>query len=278
MANRNQQRGGQHAQEHYSQGSRNQMGGSGQGDPNQQSAFQGNQGQFGGNYGPDTNYQGSQPYGNHENQGGYQGYNRDPNTNFGNNSQTGGQSGNSANYGLSRDAGYNPRETNANDLWEAENSRGPRGYGHSQGYGGPLSHPDDVQRGTQGGLGGQQQYNRFQQSGSNQGGQYNPSLNTSRGGNEYGGYEANYAGQHHDPDYHQWRNEQIRGLDNDYKAWREERYSNFSNEFGEWRRGRQNKQSTGGSSSGSQGSGESDSSSTTGNASQGSAGTSPKGK
>ena len=42
-----------------------------------------------------------------------------------------------------------------------------------------------------------------------------------------------------DPDYLQWRNEQMRKLDDDYLQWRKERYSKFSAEFNEWRqRGR----------------------------------------
>ncbi len=55
-----------------------------------------------------------------------------------------------------------------------------------------------------------------------------------------GDYERSSAtrGQHHDPDYLQWRGEQMRGLDDDYQAWREERYANFSNDFGEWRKNR----------------------------------------
>lgn len=36
---------------------------------------------------------------------------------------------------------------------------------------------------------------------------------------------------HHDPDYDQWRSEQLRNLDKDYEDWRKERYSKFSEEF-----------------------------------------------
>ena len=212
MANKNQQRGGQHSQDQSFHGSRNQMGQyseGGQSSRDQQSAFQDNQGQLGGN------------------------------------------------YGLSRDAGYNPRETNANDNWEPENSRGPRGYGHSQAYGGPLGYQDDSHRGEQ----SWQQFNdRFSRSGA-------------QGGNTQGGFESHSGtgGQHHDPDYHQWRSDQIRGLDSDYKAWRDERYSKFSSEFGEWRKGRKDTQS-------SIGSGDSESSSPTGSAGQGNLGASPKSK
>ncbi len=41
-----------------------------------------------------------------------------------------------------------------------------------------------------------------------------------------------------DPDYHQWRNEQLSALDADYQAWRDERYKKFSDEFSQWRSGR----------------------------------------
>ena len=43
---------------------------------------------------------------------------------------------------------------------------------------------------------------------------------------------------HHDPDYHQWREEQIRNLDNDYQSWRQDRYRKFSDEFNTWRASR----------------------------------------
>lgn len=43
---------------------------------------------------------------------------------------------------------------------------------------------------------------------------------------------------HHDPDYQQWRTEQLRNLDNDYEAWRGERYKKFSDEFNTWRSNR----------------------------------------
>ena len=45
-------------------------------------------------------------------------------------------------------------------------------------------------------------------------------------------------GRHWDPDYHQWREEQIRRLDDDYDAYRKERYGKFSEEFDSWRSNR----------------------------------------
>lgn len=41
-----------------------------------------------------------------------------------------------------------------------------------------------------------------------------------------------------DPDYHQWRDEQLNALDDDYRAWRGERYQKFADEFSQWRSGR----------------------------------------
>lgn len=62
--------------------------------------------------------------------------------------------------------------------------------------------------------------------------------------NWHGGGDRSNAQQHgqqggrFDPDYEQWRQEQMRSLDDDYHAWRTERYRKFSDEFGEWRKNR----------------------------------------
>lgn len=42
-----------------------------------------------------------------------------------------------------------------------------------------------------------------------------------------------------DPDYTQWRSEQLRSFDDDYRNWRKERYGKFSDEFNQWRQSRQ---------------------------------------
>ncbi len=42
-----------------------------------------------------------------------------------------------------------------------------------------------------------------------------------------------------DPDYHQWRSEQMRALDADYRNWRQDRYQKFSDEFSSWRQQQQ---------------------------------------
>lgn len=41
--------------------------------------------------------------------------------------------------------------------------------------------------------------------------------------------------RHHDPDYHQWRTEQMRRLDEDYRLWRQDRYKKFTEDFDTWR-------------------------------------------
>lgn len=75
-------------------------------------------------------------------------------------------------------------------------------------------------------------------------------------GNQFGGYgDANFQqagarGRHHDPDYHQWRTEQMNRLDEDYEAFRRERYNKFSEEFNTWRSGRGGEQSAQGQSQG----------------------------
>lgn len=41
--------------------------------------------------------------------------------------------------------------------------------------------------------------------------------------------------RHIDPDYHQWRSEQLRQMDAEYDEWRKERYQRFSDDFNGWR-------------------------------------------
>ncbi len=50
-----------------------------------------------------------------------------------------------------------------------------------------------------------------------------------------GGEDSNHR---FDPDYHEWRAEQMRQLDRDYAVWRQERYRKFAEEFETWRRQR----------------------------------------
>lgn len=50
---------------------------------------------------------------------------------------------------------------------------------------------------------------------------------------------------HHDPDYQQWRQEQMRLLDEDYQSWRQERYQKFADDFNTWRSSRTQPSSSG---------------------------------
>ena len=54
-------------------------------------------------------------------------------------------------------------------------------------------------------------------------------------------------GRHSDPDYQQWRDEQLRRFDDDFEAFRRERYGKFATEFDAWR---SNRASQGGSNEG----------------------------
>ncbi len=62
----------------------------------------------------------------------------------------------------------------------------------------------------------------------------------SRGQYRYGGgaQEVRERSRRFDPDYYQWRSEQLNALDADYQTWREERYKKFADEFSQWRSGR----------------------------------------
>ncbi len=53
-----------------------------------------------------------------------------------------------------------------------------------------------------------------------------------------GAQEEGEQSRQFEPDYHQWRNEQLSVLDADYQAWRGERYKKFASEFNQWRSGR----------------------------------------
>lgn len=54
-------------------------------------------------------------------------------------------------------------------------------------------------------------------------------------------------GRRYDPDYEQWRNEQMRQLDEDFEAYRRERYGKFAEDFNAWRARRTSAQADGGS-------------------------------
>lgn len=61
-------------------------------------------------------------------------------------------------------------------------------------------------------------------------------------GNQGGQQSARDYGSSHqdllDPDYQQWRSEQMRSFDDDYRNWRQERFRRFSDDFTNWRKGR----------------------------------------
>jgi len=108
---------------------------------------------------------------------------------------------------------------------------GQQGGRHSPGWGrpaGPWQGPGrPYERGRQGyggepGQGGQQGY-----------GGYGEGRQTGYPG------QPDLRGSDHDADYHQWREEQLRHLDNDYQTWRQDRYRRFSDEFNSWRQARQ---------------------------------------
>jgi hypothetical protein len=79
------------------------------------------------------------------------------------------------------------------------------------------------------------------------GGSQSGNYGVERGDDRYGrqgygqsGWQQDHEGGQHrfDPDYQQWREEQIRNLDEDYRTYRQERYKKFSAEFDSWRKNR----------------------------------------
>lgn len=62
------------------------------------------------------------------------------------------------------------------------------------------------------------------------------------GGADARGAGGQPPGEDFASDYHRWRADQLRQLDEDYRAWRQERYQQFSQEFGQWRAQQQQQQ------------------------------------
>ncbi len=125
---------------------------------------------------------------------------------------------------------YERRGWHAQDGRDPSAGRNPGGPGtHAYGYG-----YDDGQHRYQGGAGG-----------------YRSNAGPYAGSQTYGGYgdqlgygsgsDRQERGRAHDPDYQQWREQQLRRLDEDYASWRGERYQKFSEEFDQWRRNREGK-------------------------------------
>jgi len=198
-------------------GNRQQMGGPEYGDRGQQSAFQDNPSQYSGHYGAESNYSGARQQGGFDPRADARGYE--------------GNYGSSSGLGNANPYGGSSYETNArgDEYYDTRSHMREPWQGDNRARGGLQGSQDDAYRGRQGGFG--------------------------RGSNRYGTagddyQDLNAKRSHHDPDYQQWREEQIRGLDDDYKAWRDERYSTFSNEFGEWRKNRKNRSSSGAASAG----------------------------
>ena len=238
MSHRNDQ---QHRQQGNGAQHRNQMGGEYYGPRNQQSAYQGSTGQYGGNYGADTNYNGPQQHGAYETQGNIRGNEDSFNRSFG---TEGGRDypdhrdqdytyGTRGNYSGGGDV-LTPYERNTfrgrysqarpdygaqagglQDYYNRGFNRGRQPDQFAQGYGTRPYGDYDPDYGVRGGY---------------------PGYRDDNGQGSYGQQQA--ARPHYDPDYHQWRNEQLRGLDDDYHAWRSERYNNFTQEFDAWRKNR----------------------------------------
>ena len=121
------------------------------------------------------------------------------------------------------------------------------GYGNEPGYGwreeldqGRFQQRGRFGQGPQGGM--REEYGRREQR--------DPYTGYAMGSPRYGddaGWGREDAGQrqYFDPDYYQWRNEQMSALDDDYRNWRQDRYKKFSDEFSTWRNSRQKNQASG---------------------------------
>ncbi|MFZ6657895.1 hypothetical protein [Undibacterium sp. TJN19] len=171
--------------------------------------------------GPDTN-QGNvnQQYYNQQNRpaGNDNDFDHTSNDPYGRNNRNG-------SYGQQSNQGRNPGQgVNPNSQWSDQDSRGNRQNQYGRGYEGD---PDQHYINDNDAYFSQSRYN-----------------NNGRGESQpvtQGAYrDSRHAHQegHFDPDYHQWRNQQIEALDNEYNDWRRERYQKFSDEFSTWRNGR----------------------------------------
>lgn len=147
------------------------------------------------------------------------------------------------------DPGYNEPGYMRHPGWQGYGSRDERRGGFEQaGYrnqGAREGGYDEGRDWGRGPAGGDHGHERFQ-GGS---GGYRSNTGPYAGSQTYGGYGdqlgyGSYRGgrgqsPHHDPDYQQWREQQLRALDEDYQSWRGERYKKFSDEFDNWRKNRQ---------------------------------------
>jgi len=124
-------------------------------------------------------------------------------------------------FRAARGGGYGAGERNVPRYGPGRSHEEPGWGGRSYGYG--LEEAGYGGYGNHGGIGGTRAY----------GG--NPDRTNARHLQERGRQEE----RHHDPDYDQWRREQMKALDDDYDAFRRERYQKFSDEFTTWRSSRQ---------------------------------------
>lgn len=112
-------------------------------------------------------------------------------------------------------------------------------YGmHSSGYPDPYFQQGNVGHRTFGPgntVYGNQGYEQGSYGGNYQDQHANQGYNS---GSHQFGMQAGGNTQHFDPHYNQWRNEQIRKLDEDYHSYNQERYGKFSDEFDQWRKTR----------------------------------------
>ena len=176
-----------------------------------------------------------------------------------------GQQGGHRDHGGGQQDQYGQARQQQGDNW-----RDRPGYGRGQ----------DAGRGGQGSFGGQASDNDFGNRGITESGNFGNYGGSARGrdpGPTYGrssaddyqrpdnrdrygdnGYQGNFQqgqrGQaYHDPDYHQWRREQLDKLDRDYEEWRQHRYQRFADDFDTWRASRGNTGETSGQQAGASG-------------------------
>lgn len=86
----------------------------------------------------------------------------------------------------------------------------------------------------------------------NQGGRRAPgdeqgegNVSSQRGGG-YGNHPGHRRDAEFEPEYHRWREEQMRRLDDEYRDWRKDRYKKFAEEFDAWRSSRTGRVDAGG--------------------------------
>ncbi len=212
----------------WQQGQREQQGGHHDGSSTgHQNQFDSHRGQQGDNW-----RERQAPSGSYGGQGSFGGQASD--NDYGNRGIT--ESGNFGNYGGGREDsyarqrhdsyrhGYDARSDSTGGDWNAQRAwrdeqRYRGGQGQDAGYGSSYGQSSaDNYQGNRGGPGNQDRY----------------------GDNGYqGNFQQGQRGQaYHDPDYHQWRSEQLSRLDREYDEWRQHRYQRFADEFDQWRSSR----------------------------------------